>query len=93
MHEEEKNSKVGDKQKENVSEADNADYTKDTAVSASTQSPQVIAEAKPTEEGEGVGEDQIYSINTDDVTVSTHALGTFDLGTPEFSQVRDPSPI
>jgi hypothetical protein len=25
------------------------------------------------------------------VLVSTHALGPFDLGTPEFSKVRDPA--
>jgi hypothetical protein len=80
---------VGDKQKENVSEADKADTTKDTGVYASTQAPQVPAEAKPTELGEGVGEYQVYSINNNDVLVSTHALGPFDLGTPEFSQVRD----
>jgi hypothetical protein len=91
-HELEKNSKVGDNQKDNVSEADKADSTKDTAVSASTQAPQVPAEAKPTEGGEGVGEDQVNSIDTHAVLVSTHALGPFDLRTPTFSQVRDPAP-
>jgi hypothetical protein len=61
-------------------------------MSASTQAPQVTAEAKPREGGERVGEDQVDSINTDDVLVSTHALVNFDLGTPAFSQVRDPAP-
>jgi hypothetical protein len=60
-------------------------------VSASTRATQVPAEAKTTEGGEGVGEDQVDSINTNAVLVSTHALGPFDLGTPEFSQVRDPA--
>jgi hypothetical protein len=88
----ETNSIVGDKQKENVSEADKADYTKDTAVSASTHAPQVPAATKPTEGGEGFGEDQADSINTDAVLLPTQALGSFDLGTPEFSQVSDPAP-
>jgi hypothetical protein len=83
---------VGDNQKENVSEADIAHSTKDTAVYVSTQAPQVTAEATTTERGEGVGEYQVDSINTDAVLVSTHALGTFDLGTPEFSKFRDPAP-
>jgi hypothetical protein len=87
-----KNSKVDDKQKKNVSEADKAHSTKDTAMSASTQAPQVPAEAKPPERGEGVGEDQAYSINTDAVLVSTQALVHFDLGTPAFNQVHDPEP-
>jgi hypothetical protein len=49
-HEVEKNSKVGDKQKENISEADKGDTTKDTAVSASTQAPQLPAEANQQKE-------------------------------------------
>jgi hypothetical protein len=60
-------------------------------VSASSQSHQVPAEAKPIGGGEGVGEDQVHSINTDAVLVCTHTLGPFDLGTLEFSQVRDPA--
>jgi hypothetical protein len=126
----EKNIKVDDTQKENVSEADKADSTKDTAVStsthapgvsdvsqeteeenrkrkqdghvadytmakalfASTQAPQVPGEAKPREGGKGVGEDQAYFINTDDVFASTHAPVNFDMTTPEFSQVHDPAP-
>jgi hypothetical protein len=61
-------------------------------VSASTPSPQGPTEAKPGAggEGEGVGEDQADSINIYAVLVSTPALLPFDLGTPAFSQVRDP---
>jgi hypothetical protein len=54
--------------------------------------PQVPAEAKPTEGGEGVREVEVDSINTDAVLVSTHALVPFDLGTPEFSQGHYPAP-
>jgi hypothetical protein len=90
-HEVEKNSKVFGQQKENVSETYKEDTTKYTAVYAYTQVPQVFAEAKPTEEGEGIGEDQVDSINTDAVLVSTRALGPFDCGTLELSQVRDPA--
>jgi hypothetical protein len=86
-----KSSKLGDKQIFFLVEADKAESTKDTAVSASTQAPKVPAESTPTEGGEGVGEDQGDSINTDDVLVSTQALGPFDLGTPVFSQVCDPA--
>jgi hypothetical protein len=59
---------------------------------ASTQAPQVPPEAKPREGGEGVREDQADSINTNAVFVSTQAPVTFDIGTPESSQVRDPAP-
>jgi hypothetical protein len=52
-----KNSKVDDKQKENISEADvfeddKADSTKDTAVSASTQAPGVGDVSQHTQEAE-----------------------------------------
>jgi hypothetical protein len=59
---------------------------------ASTHSPPVPAEAKPKEGGEGVGEDQADSINTNAVLVSTQSPVPFDLGTPEFSQVRGHAP-
>jgi hypothetical protein len=62
------------------------------ALFASTQAHQVPARAKPREGGEGVGEDQADSINTNAVLVSTQAPVHFYLGTPEFSQVRDPAP-
>jgi hypothetical protein len=48
----EKNGKVDDKQKENVSEAEKADSTKDTAVSASKQAPGVGDVSQQTQEAE-----------------------------------------
>jgi hypothetical protein len=59
---------------------------------AKTQAPQVPAEAKPRERGEGFGEDQADSINTNAVSSSTQVPVTFDITTPELSQVRDPAP-
>jgi hypothetical protein len=41
---------VDDKQKENVSESDKSDSTKDTAVSTSTQSPYVADVSQETQE-------------------------------------------
>jgi hypothetical protein len=46
----EKNSKVDYTQKENVSESDKADSTKDTAVSASAQAPGVADVSQETQE-------------------------------------------
>jgi hypothetical protein len=69
-----------------------ANHTTAKALFASTQAPQVPAEEKPREVGEGVGEYQADSINTNSVYASTQAPVTFDMITPEFSQVRDPAP-
>jgi hypothetical protein len=51
---------------------------------ACTQSPQVPAEAKPKEVGEGVEEDEAYSINTNEVSASVPAPVAFTKGTPEL---------
>jgi hypothetical protein len=69
-----------------------ADSTKAKALFASTQAPQITAQAKPREVGEGVEEDQTYSINTNAVFASTQTSVTFNIATPKFSQVRDPAP-
>jgi hypothetical protein len=54
---------------------------------ASTHAHQFPVEVKSRGGGEGVEEDQKDSINTNDVSASTQAPVTFDMTTPELSQV------
>jgi hypothetical protein len=83
------------KQRESKEDGHVADFTTAKALFASTQAPQVPAEAKKREGGGGVGgvgEDQSDSINTDAVYESTQAPVTLYMTTPEFIQFHDPAP-